>query len=233
MGPRSRIGRAGLTLLAVGLVSCNEGDTITNNPPPLSATCTATPTAGEAPLEVAFQLNVSGAEGTSSVTVSYGDGATGTDPDATHVYTEGGLFTASFDVRTATQTARCATSVEVSGGATGGGGDGGDGSDNLPPIVDFRTNPRVKGGKIAGTAPFTVNFNMCRTVDPEGDKLWFTMDLDGDKKDDIKGPTGADCREPWTYSAGTYTVRNCVTDLGPANEELHPKQCKNYTVEAS
>ena len=39
----------------------------------------------------------------------YGDGAGGTDPDVNHVYTQAGLYTVSFDVRTALQAARCAT----------------------------------------------------------------------------------------------------------------------------
>ncbi len=115
--------RSGLVLVAVGLAmagtpGCNEGDTITA--PTLGATCSASPSEGAAPLEVSFALNVSGAEGPVTVLVSYGDGTTGSDPDATHRYGEGGLYTASFTVTTASQSARCATSVDVSAGRAGG-----------------------------------------------------------------------------------------------------------------
>jgi len=219
-----------LVLVAVGGPGCNEGDTITNNPPTLSATCSASPAGGEAPLQVAFALGVAGAQGAVGVSVNYGDGATGTDPDATHTYVAGGLYTASFTVTTPTQSARCAATVEVSAGASGGGPDPGS---NQPPVADFRTNPSVKNGKIAGAAPLTVNFNMCTTADPEGDTLYFTMDLDGDGNLDVRGSTGASCREPWTYAAGTWRPEICVTDLGPEGERLHPFQCQTYTVEAT
>jgi hypothetical protein len=59
------------------------------------------------------------------------------------------------------------------------------------------------------------------------------MDLDGDGKLNVRGSTGASCREPWTYPAGTWTPEICVTDLGPEGERLHPFQCQKYTVEAS
>jgi len=87
--------------------------------------------------------------------------------------------------------------------------------------------------KISGAAPFTVNFNMCRTADPEGDTLYFTMDLDGDGDLDVRGSTGASCREPWAYAAGTWRPEICVTDLGPEGERLHPFECRKYTVEAT
>ena len=93
--------RCGRALLAAGLLAgsglaCNEGDTITT--PTLGVTCTATPAEGAAPLEVAFALTVSGAEGQMSVAISYGDGSSGTDPDAHHTYEEAGVYTASFTV---------------------------------------------------------------------------------------------------------------------------------------
>ena len=95
------------------------------------------------------------------------------------------------------------------------------------------TSAAASNGRIRGTAPFTVNFNMCRTVDPEGDPLNFTMDFENDGVLDVQGRTGASCREPWTYPAGTWKPEICVTDLGPEGERLHPFQCQKYTVEAS
>jgi len=226
-------GRNGLVAAAVGLMAaalpgCNEGDTITA--PTLSATCSATPTEGSAPLEVAFVLNVSGADGPITVQVSYGDGQAGTDPDATHTYTEGGLYTASFTVATPSQSARCATPVTVGAGTTAGTPPA---DDNQPPDVEFRTVPQAVAGGIKGTAPLEVRFNMCRSVDPEGDTLYWTMDLDGDGKLDVRGSTGASCREPHTYPAGTWFAEMCCTDLGPENERLHPFQCEAYTIVAN
>ena len=230
------MGRRGGWLLGVcGLLvvtgpGCNEGETVTA--PALSATCSATPAEGEAPLEVAFALSVAGAEGRVSVQVSYGDGTTGTDPDATHVYGEGGLYTASFTVSTPTQSARCSTPVEVSAGM-GGGLEPGPGDGNLPPVITFKTTPDAVGGGISGTAPFMVRYNVCLTADPEGNTLYFTMDLDGDGKLDVRGSTGASCRADWTYAMGTWFAEVCVTDIAPDGMRLHPFQCQDYTVVAS
>jgi PKD repeat protein len=224
--------RGGWLLVTCGLLvatspGCNDGDTVTA--PVLSATCSATPAEGEAPLQVAFALSVAGAEGPVSVLVSYGDGTTGADPDATHVYGEGGLYTASFTISTTTQSARCSTPVEVSAatGVATGTGDG-----NLPPVITFKTTPNAVGGGISGTAPFKVRYNVCLTADPEGNTLHFTMDLDGDGKLDVRGSTGASCRADWTYALGTWFAEVCVTDLAPDGERLHPYQCEDYTLVA-
>jgi hypothetical protein len=225
--------RWGRALVAVGLMAgwgsaCDEGDIVTT--PSLSATCSATPAEGQAPLEVAFTLGVSGAEGSASVQVSYGDGSTGSDPDASHTYDEAGLYTASFTVTTPTQSARCATTINVSPGATTGTTPTGD--DNLPPVVTYKTTPSAVGGRIKGTAPLTVRFNVCPTYDPEGDALFFKMDLDGDGKKDVGGATGASCRSTWTYAVGTWSAEVCVTDTEPDGKRLHPFECRTYKVVA-
>jgi hypothetical protein len=223
MGWRRRDVGVVVLLAALG-PGCDEGNTITATE--LSATCSATPAEGAAPLEVAFVLGVAGAQGTVLVEVSYGDGTTGSDPDTNHVYGEAGLYTVSFDVRTASQAARCATTVEVGPAEP-------EVLENQPPVVAFKTSPSAKNGKITGPAPFTVWFNMCLTADPDGDALYFTMDLDGDGKLDVRGRTGASCREPWDYAAGTWTARNCVTDVTPEGMALHEKDCRTYTVVAT
>ena len=69
---------AGAALLLASGPGCNEGDTLVA--PTLAAECTATPSTGRAPLTVAFNLNVSGAQGNFTVAVSYGDGSSGTSP---------------------------------------------------------------------------------------------------------------------------------------------------------
>jgi hypothetical protein len=224
--------RSGLVLAVVGLVSagspgCNEDDTVTA--PALSATCSASPAEGTAPLEVAFLLSISGAEGPATVQVTYGDGAGGNDPNATHTYGEEGTYIASFTVTTATQSAVCSTQVSVAPGAAGTlPADG-----NQPPNVTFKTRPEADDLEIVGKAALDVRFSMCTTADPEGDTLYFTMDLDGDGKLDVRGSTGASCREDWRYAAGTWYPTICATDLGPENERLHPFQCREYTVIAN
>jgi hypothetical protein len=216
-------------MMAVGGAACNEGDTITA--PTLGATCGATPSEGSAPLEVAFVLGVSGAEGAASVQVAYGDGATGSDPDAHHTYEEAGLYTASFTVTTPTQSARCATTVEVSPGAETGTGSTGE--DNLPPVITYKTVPGVSGSRIKGPAPLKVKFNVCLTYDPDGDALFFKMDLDGDGKREESGSTGASCRSEFTYAVGTWRAEVCVTDIDPDGKGLHPFECRTFKVVAT
>jgi hypothetical protein len=218
-------------LMAAGGSACNEGDTVTA--PTLTATCSVSPSEGSAPLEVAFTLGVSGAEGPMSVEVSYGDGSTGSDPDAHHTYEEAGLYTASFTVTTDTQSARCATTLEVAPGATSTTGGEGDGDGNLPPVIVYKTTPGAKGNRIEGTAPLMVRFNVCLTSDPEGDTLFFRMNLDNVGKPEETGTTGASCRGDFTYAAGTWTAKVCVTDLDAGGARLHPLECRLYTVVAS
>jgi PKD repeat protein len=233
-GPRRRtVVLALVAFLAAAGPGCNEGDTVTT--PALAAACSATPTSGPAPLVVAFALSISGAEGTPSVAISYGDGASGTNPDATHTYTTEGVYTASFNVTTAGQSARCAVTVTV------GAGSGGPeptptppGGENQPPEAVFKTTPDAKNGTITGTAPFDVRFNMCPTADPEGDPLYFTMDFDDDGHLDVKGSTGAACRHDTTYAVGTWEAQICVTDTdGVGGAYLHAFQCKDYKVVAN
>jgi PKD repeat protein len=233
-GPRRRaVVLALLAGLATAGPGCNEGDTVTT--PTLAATCSATPASGPAPLVVSFALSISGAQGTPQVTVSYGDGATGTNPDATHTYATEGVYTASFDVTTADQSARCATTVTVSSGAGGGPGPTptpGPGG-NLPPVLDVKTRPFAKNGKITGTAPLTVKLSICDSADPEGDTVYFTMDSDGDGSFDTHGTTGGSCRREPTFSTGTWKPQVCVTDLDPAGARLHDLQCQVLTVVAN
>ena len=72
-----------------------------------------------------------------------------------------------------------------------------------------------------------------RNPDVDKDVLRWTMDFRGDGINEVDGTTGGACRRDFTYAAGTYRPRICVTDLGPDREPLHPFQCKTYTVIAS
>jgi hypothetical protein len=226
MTGRSMVPRALLTLLALAGAACQKEET-TITAPALGATCEAAPGSGAAPLTVSFVLGVSGAAGPFTVGVSYGDGQSGGNPDLPHTYGAPGSYTASFTVSTATQSARCATTVAVLPANVGPSPPP---SGNLPPEAVFKSTPGASGHTIAGTAPLAVTFNMCATGDPEGDPLFFWMDFQGDGKFEVHGTTGASCRRENVYAAGTWKPLLCVTDLGPAGEELHPQQCQPFTV---
>ena len=226
MTRRSAVPGALLTLSALAWAACQKEET-TVTAPALAATCEARPASGAAPLAVSFLLTVSGAEGPFSVAVSYGDGQSGTNPDAAHTYAAAGSYTASFTVTTATQSARCATTVSVLPPNTGPTPPP---SGNLPPVAVFKSTPDAVGGAITGAAPLAVRFNMCATTDPEKDALFFWMDFEGDGKWEVRGPTGASCRRDTVYAAGTWKPLLCVTDVDPDGNELHPRQCQGFTV---
>lgn len=227
MNRRSLVAWLGLALGFVAGPGCDKKETVVA--PALSATCEARPASGQAPLTVSFALNVAGAEGPFTVSISYGDGATGTNPDLPHTYATAGSFTASFEVTTATQSARCATAIGVTAGTSPGSPPVG----NQPPAAVFKSTPDAVRGEIAGTAPLAVRFNMCASTDPEKDTLYFLMDFDGDGKWEVHGTTGASCRRDNTYALGTYKAVNCLADVGPDGVPLHPYQCHSYTVKAT
>jgi PKD repeat protein len=215
-----------VALPALGGPACHKEETVTA--PTLAATCEARPSTGLVPLTVSFLLSVSGAEGTFSVSVSYGDGTTGTNPDAPHTYTTGGVFTAAFTVTTATQSARCATTVTAMPSTVPSPP-----AINQAPNAVFKSTPAAVGSTITGTAPLSVRFNMCASSDPEGDELYFTHDFDGDGRVDWGGTTGAHCRADHVYAAGTWKARVCVHDRDADGQDLHEDQCRTYTVVAS
>ena len=211
-----------LVLSALAGAGCQTEET-TITAPALAATCEARPGSGAAPLTVSFVLSVSGAAGPFTVAVAYGDGQSGSNADAPHTYGTGGSYTASFTVSTATQSARCATTVTVQPGTPPP-------SSNLPPSAVYKSSPDASGRTITGSAPFAVIFNMCATTDPEKDALFFWMDFDGDGRFEVHGTTGASCRRDTVYAAGTWKPLLCVTDVDPDGNELHPRQCQGFTV---
>jgi hypothetical protein len=168
---------------------------------------------------------VSGAEGPFSVSLAYGDGTTGVNPDVPHTYVVGGVFTAAFTITTATQSARCATTVTALPSTVPSPP-----TTNQPPIPVFKSTPDAVGSTLSGTAPLSVRFNMCASSDPEGDPLYFLMDFDGDGKIDWEGLTGAHCRADHVYAAGTWKARNCLHDIDADGEARHDDQCRIYSV---
>ena len=222
LGVRIAAGAALATLLG----GC-RGDTPVA--PSLQATCAANPASGVAPLLVTFSLSVAGAEGPFTVGVSYGDGTAGADPDRPHTFVAAGAYAVVFTVSTARQSARCSTTVSVSPLPLVPVSIG-----NTPPQAVFQTTPPAgPGDQIAGSAPLAIRFNMCGSSDVDKDVLRWTMDFQGDGTNEVDGTTGGACRRDFTYAAGTYRPRICVTDLGPDREPAHPFQCKTYTVTAS
>lgn len=222
MPRRSTVACVVLVLSGLAGSACQDEETVTA--PALAATCEARPSTGPAPLAVSFLLGVSGAVGPFAVAVTYGDGASGTDPDAAHTYAMAGSYAPAFTVTTATQSARCSTAVTVEPGAAPPP------LANRPPEPVFKSTPDAVGGRINGTAPLSVRFNMCASADPEGDRIYFTMDFDGDGKVDQGGTTGANCRRDYVYTAGTWTARNCLRDVDASGKALHQDQCRTYTV---
>lgn len=209
----------GIALVTL-LCACEKTTQVTA--PSLSATCEARPASGPAPLAVSFVLGVAGAEGPIAVSIQYGDGTSGSDPDATHRYATAGTFVASFTITTPKQSARCAAPVTVNAPPPPP-------AVNLPPAPVYKTVPAASGSSIAGTAPLEVTFNLCASSDPEGDRLYFAMDLDGDGRFESGGATGAACRKTHLYPAGTWQPRLCLHDEAEGRP-LHEDLCRVYTV---
>ncbi|HWW94007.1 MAG TPA: PKD domain-containing protein [Vicinamibacteria bacterium] len=202
-----------------GLADCHKS---TPTAPTLSATCSANPSSGPAPLAVSFTLNVAGSQGSFTVAIDYGDGSTGSNPNAPHTYNGAGMFTASFAVSEASRSARCSTTVSVSAPLP---------PPNEPAVAVFKTTPPASSRDvITGVAPLLVQFTMCGSHDLDGDNLFFTMDFLGDGHQEVHGPTGANCRRNYTYPVGLFSPQLCVTDAGQDFALLHPFQCKTYTV---
>jgi hypothetical protein len=106
---------------------------------------------------------------------------------------------------------------------------------NTPPQAVFKTTPdAAPGDQITGTAPLVVRFNMCPTADPDGDRLLFTMDFDGDGRNEVSGSSGAACRhDSIPYGVGPHTAYICVTDIGADGRPLHGFQCHTYRIVVS
>jgi len=220
-----RAGRVALPIILALPLGCTRQTTVA---PTLAVTCSPTPPSGPAPLLVSFNVNVAGAQGSFSVAINYGDGTSGTDLAAAHTYTDPGTYTATFTVRSATQSALCTSAVSVGAPAPTPTPPP---AQNQPPAPVFKTTPAAGAGDlITGTAPFSVRYNLCDSSDPEQDVLYFSMDFEGDGVFDTGGTTGAHCRRTFSYPAGSFQPRVCVTDLGPDHVPSHPYQCKRYTV---
>lgn len=87
---------------------------------------------------------------------------------------------------------------------------------NGPPVLGIKTIP----SPMTGTAPFTVEVNMCRCSDPDADPLFFEWSW-GDGNHSFH----EFCRQDHTYATpGVYATFFCVSD------HINESVCKNYTV---
>jgi PKD repeat protein len=198
-----------LTVLvfAVALASCGDDKSST-----LSATCTANPGSGRAPLPVDFTAQVSGGNGSYTYSWSFSDGAGGGQPDVSRLFLTPGVYTATFEARSGNQRATCNTSVTAQAVPVPPP------ASNGAPLAHFKTNPSPPSGKL----PLTVEFNACLTSDPNGDPILFTFDVGEDGPDE-----SGHCRKEHTYrKKGTYQAKVCVND-GMAG---HADQCQSYSV---
>ncbi|MBD3343767.1 MAG: PKD domain-containing protein, partial [Chitinivibrionales bacterium] len=157
-----------------------------------SASFSATPTSGDAPLTVDFDASSSSdPDGDPlSYTWNFGDGATGNGITTSHSYSSAGTYTATVTVN-----------------------DGNGGSDqssatitvtepyvNNPPAASFTADP------VDGYAPLTVNVDASGSSDPDGDALSYSWDF-GD------GATGSGVNASHGYSeAGSYIITLTVSD---------------------
>jgi hypothetical protein len=230
-----RLTRAAVALMLLAPAACREESPAATS---LSATCSATPASGAVPLVVHFALNVVGAQGQLDVAINYGDGRAGTDITAAHTYAAPGTYSVAFNVSTPSQSALCSTVVRADAAPPPGPAATPSptprptpGGPNQAPFAVFRTVPAASlASEIVGRNSLLVEFNMCPTSDPEHDPLQFTMDFEGDGRDEVSGRTGGDCRRGRTYGVGTYRPRVCVTDLNEGLAPIHGFQCKSYTV---
>ena len=108
-----------------------------------------------------------------------------------------------------------------------------------PPRIVFKVQPAPNAdGIITGLSPFEVTFNLCTSEDPDGDRLLFTMDADGDGKVDESGTHGGNCRRTFTYTAATddfvtLSPEVCVVDLDGAGVPQRSPECRRYGVQVT
>jgi hypothetical protein len=87
---------------------------------------------------------------------------------------------------------------------------------NQPPRLDVRVTPTP----ISGNAPLTVNVNLCRSSDPDGDLLSYVYEYQGEGKRFAAG-----CEERHVYPAPVHSLAVfCVSDGMPRHLICRPFQ---------
>jgi PKD repeat protein len=157
---------------------------------PLTVTCSANPTSGNAPLNVQFTSNANGGTGTYTYTWTYGDGQTTqtSQNTATHLYTEGTFITnvKVTDTQGNSATVNCGTINAIN------------------PITPLTVACSVT--PTSGTAPLTVQLSSQVTG---GNGPYGYMWVYGDG---IPGYTSQNAPTHTYNTAGTYNINLKVTD---------------------
>ena len=181
-------------VLAIFLVGCSGGGVpttpITPNQSP-TASFTANPTSGVAPLGVTFNaLNSSDSDGTIiSYAWDFKDGSTGSGQTINHTFSSAGSYSVKLTV-TDNKGASGSTTKTITITET----------PNQSPTASFTANPT------SGVAPLGVTFNALNSSDSDGTIISYAWDF----KD---GSTGSGQTINHTFSsAGSYSVKLTVTD---------------------
>ncbi|MFP3953129.1 MAG: PKD domain-containing protein [Candidatus Acetothermia bacterium] len=192
----AKVALAGLLILL--LTSFLFGCSDYNETP--TASFSANPNSGEAPLEVSFDASSSNDPDGSIVGYSwhFGDGSEGNGTTIEHTYNEAGDYTVDLIIADDGGKSDSTTStIEVSSGNN---------PSNDSPTASFTAN------STSGEAPLEVSFDASRSSDPDGSIESYDWDFDD-------GSTGSGETGTYTYdSEGDYTVELTVTDNDGATD---------------
>jgi len=185
-------------------VSINVTGSAANRAP--TASLSATPLSGSAPLTVNFDATASSDPDGDTLQYRFDYDGDGTAEDvqssgnASHVYAAAGTFSAKVTVRDPDGLEDSATvSITVSGG-TG----------NQPPQAQLSASPT------SGEAPLEVSFDASSSTDPDNNIERYLFDFDGDGTVDLDTATATASH---TYAAsGTYNAKVTVRDAQGAED---------------
>jgi PKD repeat protein len=183
------LGACALACVALFAAACQTPTTGSNTAP--TASFTATPPVGVAPLAVAFDASASFDTGgsISAYAWDFGDGGTATGVTANHTFTTDGTYTVTLTV-TDNGGLTASTTRVVTAGAV-----------NVPPVA-------VAGSSTSsGTAPLSVTFSSLGSSDADGSIVGYLWDFgDGSPTTTAAAPTH-------TFTTpGIYTAVLTVTD---------------------
>jgi len=189
---RQKLVVTSFVLALAGFLACKDVTLDRKNQAPV-ALATATPASGPAPLTVAFVAAATDSDGSiATYAWSFGDGATSSEANPTHLYAAAGTFTAMLEV-TDDAGATSQATVDVDVGVP----------PNPPPTATASATP------ISGKAPLLVTFTGSGT-DSNGTIASYSWMFGDGGSSTQQNPTH-------TYSSiGNFTATLTVTDNGGA-----------------